>query len=185
MRVISGSARGKKLKSPKTDLIRPTMDRVKESLFNILGRKVYGCRFLDLFSGSGAIGIEALSRGAELVLFADRDTRLLQENLSLCSFDKNRYIMIESDRNLWMKKIKEREAVFDIIFMDPPYGLPNIEELCLDLDRNGLLAEEGTLIVETDLRQSLSPGISTLRRSDERVYSITRLSFYERANKSE
>lgn len=185
MRVISGMARGKKLKSPKNNHIRPTADRVKESLFNILGRRVYRSRFLDLFSGSGAIGIEALSRGADLVIFADKDTHLLRENLSLCSFDKNRYLMIESDRNTWIQKIKMKQIVFDIIFLDPPYGLSCVEDFCLDLSENALLSERGLLIIETDIQRILPEEISYLRRCDERMYSITKLSFYERTNSSE
>lgn len=180
MRVISGRLRGKKLKAPSNDTIRPTADRVKESLFNILGRKVFESNFLDIFSGSGSIGIEAMSRGATFTVFGDRDIKLLKENLSACKFDNQRYEVIESDVGKILSKIKQRNYIFDIIFMDPPYQLNNLEEYISVVGKEHLLSEKGILIVETDISRILSDEIFGLRRYDERVYSITKLSFYER-----
>ena len=99
MRVIAGKARGKKLLSPQTDKIRPTLDRVKESLFNIIGFEIRDCSFLDLFCGSGAIGIEAISRDADKVYFVDRDSssiELTQKNIESCKYDSTKYKILRS-----------------------------------------------------------------------------------------
>lgn len=186
MRVISGSARGKKLKSPKDKRIRPTLDRVKESLFNILGRKVYDCRFLDLFSGSGAIGIEALSRGSSHTVFCDKDAALTRENLSSCLFDKNRYLVIESSIENCITRLSQETQGYDIIFLDPPYGFVKLEHLLKQIWQGGLLHPEGLLIVETDIRDEIPKQVAELDKIDERRYSITKLSFYqERTRDSE
>lgn len=182
MRVIAGSLRGKKLKSPKNDAIRPTADRVKESLFNILGRRVFDCRFLDLFSGSGAIGIEAISRGASFTVFGDRDTTLSRENILSCKFDNSLYEVIESDVGGILSKIKQKKYIFDIIFMDPPYHFEQWESYITKLDRENTLSETGILIVETPIDAVMNDTIARLKKYDERIYSVTKLSFYERTN---
>lgn len=182
MRVIAGSMRGKKLKSPKNDAIRPTADRVKESLFNILGRRVFDCRFLDLFSGSGAIGIESISRGAAFTAFGDCNTSLTKENILSCKFDNSLYEVIESDVRGILSKIKQREYIFDIIFMDPPYGFEQWENCIAKIDRENILSEAGILIVETQADTIISDTIARLKKYDERIYSVTKLSFYERKN---
>lgn len=142
MRVIAGVARGHKLFAPDgMDVIRPTGDRVKEDLFNILGPDVSGCRFLDLFAGSGAIGIEALSRGAAEVVFVDvspKSLELVRKNL-----DKTRLLgsVIKSDA----KEFLATAGAFDIIFMDPPYDknlVKLLAPLALSLMPNALVVAE-------------------------------------------
>lgn len=179
MRVISGTMRGKKLKSPKDSSIRPTADRVKESLFNILGRRVYGCRFADLFCGSGAIGIEAISRGAEQTVFVDCDVKLTEENLCSCRFDKSKYKVLQSDIRNFIKTAKQSDLCFDILFMDPPYGFQQHQALIEEILFRGLLTQEGLLIVETETKEPLPQEIGGWKKYDERVCSITKLSFYE------
>ena len=119
MRVISGSARGRKLKEPSGFDIRPTSDMVKESVFNIIQFDIEGKRVLDLFAGTGQLGIEALSRGAANVIFIDtapKAVKLIRENLKLCALDDSASVYIRDALNYL-----EGGDVFDLIFLDPPY----------------------------------------------------------------
>ena len=172
MRVIAGSARRTLLSAPPGSLTRPTSDRAKEALFNILGTQITSASFLDIFCGSGAIGIEALSRGAREVVFVDNSpaavqavranltkTRLTGEVL-LCSAEKA-IIRLEGRR-------------FDIIFLDPPYGLgilAHIQEAAA-----GLLAPGGIMAAESALREQVIPphGFTLI---DSRKYGQTKISF--------
>jgi len=119
MRIISGSARGRKLKEPVGNKIRPTSDKVKESVFNIVQFDIEGRRVLDLFAGSGQYGIEALSRGAQNVVFidsAEESVKLIKENLKICGFSGQAYVIArDALRSL------EGDEKFDLIFIDPPY----------------------------------------------------------------
>jgi len=145
VRVIAGSARGRKLTAPGGMNIRPTADRMKEDLFNILAGYIPGARFLDLFSGSGAIGVEALSRGAESAVFVDKDCALLTKNLALAGF-ADKAEVIKGDFAAAIAKMSGER--FDVIFMDPPYykGLvPRAIGLIADY---GLLAAGGALAAE-------------------------------------
>ncbi|MDO5135175.1 MAG: 16S rRNA (guanine(966)-N(2))-methyltransferase RsmD [Eubacteriales bacterium] len=147
MRVIAGKARRLNLKTVPGRDTRPTTDRIKETLFNILQPGLLGCRFLDLFSGSGAIGIEALSRGAALAVFVERDPRAagcIRENLSFTKLEKDgkllRMDVLQALRSL------EGQGVFDCIFMDPPYG-QELERQVLEYLADSTLLDEDTLIV--------------------------------------
>lgn len=145
MRVISGKYRGRKLASPIGDNVRPTTDRIKETVFNILQWQVEGARVLDLFAGSGALGIECLSRGAEEVVFVDRDpssAALIKQNLK--GMEGN-FRVVVSD---FMGVVRSGESKFDLVFIDPPYksGLGKLAvDAVLDCDR---LAQGGTVVYE-------------------------------------
>ena len=150
MRVIAGSARRLQLKAPEGMNTRPTADRVKESLFNMLNPDLYGCVFLDLFSGSGAIGIEALSRGAAKAVFVDMSSEcagIIRPHLEFTSLDKNAEL-INEDVYGAIRKLGQRGDKFDIIFMDPPYAggfyLPVLKEI----KNAGILAEDGYIVAE-------------------------------------
>ena len=124
MRVIAGSARRLLLKAPDGMDTRPTADRVKESLFNMLNPDLYGCAFLDLFSGSGAIGIEALSRGAQRAVLVDASMEcagIIKQNLEVTKLGENAEI-INEDVYAAIERLGRRGDKFDIIFMDPPYA---------------------------------------------------------------
>ena len=124
MRVIAGSAKRLLLKTIEGKDTRPTTDRIKETLFNMMQNDVYGCTFLDLFSGSGAIGIEALSRGAEMAVMVEHNPRAAQcirENLKITHLEDKATVM-NCDVITALKRLEERQLVFDIIFMDPPYN---------------------------------------------------------------
>jgi 16S rRNA (guanine(966)-N(2))-methyltransferase RsmD len=148
MRVIAGSAKGKKLQSPEGDSTRPTADRMKESLFSMIGGKVREASFLDLFAGSGAIGLEALSRGAKDAVFVDQETsRLALSNIASCGFE-SRGLVMPMDWRPALKRLKAMGRSFDIIFMDPPYRKSLIvPSVFLSLEM-GLLKEDGLVAAE-------------------------------------
>lgn len=121
MRIITGSARGRKLVSPSGDDVRPTTDTVKESVFSIIQFETEGCRFLDAFAGSGQMGLEALSRGAKKAYFIDSSRRsmdVIKKNIALCSFGSDRAVTVMRDTLSFLSSSTER---FDIAFLDPPY----------------------------------------------------------------
>lgn len=158
MRVIAGEARRLLLKTPKGDVTRPTADMVKETLFNMLSFSVEGARFLDLFAGSGGIGIEALSRGALEAVFVDNSKEALdcmEYNLAHTRL-RDRARVLKGDAVLELRRMSKREGVFDIIFMDPPYH-KGLERECLDILADSPLADEKTLvIVEADKKMDPS-----------------------------
>ena len=151
MRVIAGSARRLKLVTPEGLKTRPTSDKIKETLFNILQPEIYGSRFLDLFSGSGGIAIEALSRGASAAVLVENDRealRCIKQNITHTKFDdkaevigKDVFRAIESMR-------LGNYPPFDLVFMDPPYKAGLEEKVLSALKSAGLLAEDVTIIVE-------------------------------------
>lgn len=152
MRVISGKARGTKLNSIDDIATRPTLDRVKESLFNMIQNKVPNSVVLDLFAGSGAIGIECISRGADKVYFCEKShisSKMIYQNLEKTRFLEQSFV-IEKDYKQCLKELSEKEISFNIIYIDPPYrqnlAIMAVEKI-LSLD---LLDEEGIIIIETD-----------------------------------
>lgn len=150
MRVISGSKRGFKLKAPKGISTRPTTDRIKESLFNILSPVIRDCFFLDMFAGSGGIGIEALSRGAETAVFIDRGREALEvikDNLSKTDFAR-KALVLGADWKTTLRQLKARGLKFDVIFMDPPYNSDFIENILDEIKILGILNKEGVIACE-------------------------------------
>ncbi len=150
MRVISGSARGTTLHSIDDINTRPTLDRVKESLFNIIQNQVEDAVVLDLFAGSGAIGIEFLSRGAEKVYFCDKSPKavdMIKQNLDKTKL-KDKATILNNDYIDCIDKIKNIK--FDIIFLDPPYKENFSKQAIKKISESKLLKNEGIIIVETD-----------------------------------
>ncbi|MCL2227972.1 MAG: 16S rRNA (guanine(966)-N(2))-methyltransferase RsmD [Oscillospiraceae bacterium] len=156
MRVISGTARGRKLKEPDGADIRPTSDMVKESVFNIVQFDVEGRRVLDLFAGTGQLGIEALSRGAASVVFVDSRPgaiKLVWENLNLCGFADSAQVL-SHDALRFLKG----EGRFDLVFVDPPYGSGLVEETLAKLIEFDKLNTNGIIICEMKA-DSVAPGV--------------------------
>lgn len=153
MRVIAGKARRLQLKTPEGLDTRPTTDRIKETLFNMLQHKLPDCVFLDLFSGSGAIGIEALSRGAQKAFFvenAKEPLKCIRENLERTHFIEYACI-VEKDVVTALRQFEREKIVFDIVFMDPPYR-KNLELRVLEtLKDMSVISEETLIIVEASL----------------------------------
>ena len=187
MRVIAGSARSLRLKTLDSLDTRPTTDRIKETLFNIIGPNMFDCVFLDLFAGSGGIGIEALSRGAREAVFVEKNPKAMaciKDNLKFTRLEQKALTMT-GDVLAALYRL-EGEKVFDYIFMDPPYDL-GLEEKVLDyLSGSGLVYEDTTIIIEaskeTDFSYAETMGFSIVR---EKVYKTNKHVFIERAGKEE
>lgn len=181
MRVIAGRARGMKLKIPRGQWVRPTADRVKEALFSILGSRVDGARVLDLFAGSGALGIEALSRGAELAVFVDIHRHCLatiRENLQRARLE-DQAILVAGDVRRVLPRLAAEGHRFDVIFMDPPYGQGLAAAVLELVDRTGLLAPGGLVVVETGSREEIPTDLENVGAVRTRIYGDTQLIFLE------
>lgn len=184
MRVISGLARGTKLKTIDEMTTRPTLDRVKESLFNILQNQIKNSVVLDLFAGSGALGIEALSRGAAKAYFCDtnRDAiNVIKENLN-----KTRLISKAEVFNVDYKKaLNNINESFDLIFLDPPYKLDIAVDALKSIINNNLLKSEGIIVIETDeIDRDINElyNLSEIDIIDKRKYGRANLIFLKRKN---
>jgi len=180
MKIIAGTAKGRLLKTRKGTDTRPTLDRVKESLFAILDPYLSESRFLDLFSGSGSIGLEALSRGAKKCVMIEKDNEALKyiiENINNLDFaDKCRAYKNESIRAIEILG-KKREK-FDIIFMDPPYK----DEVCTSvmnaIIKADILEKNGLVICEHHIAENLPMELEGLKKVDERNYRKKIITFY-------
>ena len=183
MRVIAGKYRGRNLKSPPSLATRPTSDRLRETLFNILAPRIQGARFLDLCAGSGAVGIEALSRGAAHVTFVDRSRKmyaLIETNLKLLKVGNDETEVVSREALDFLRRnIKQEAEPFDLIFFDPPYAIDYAEVLdYLGANAADLLASDGAVIVEHDRKKDLAGAFSNLRRYREVKQGDSQLSFY-------
>ena len=157
MRVIAGKARHLNLTTVGGLETRPTTDRIKETLFNMINNDLYGARFLDLFSGSGGIGIEALSRGASLAVFVENNPKAckcIKENLSYTKLNDNA-ILYECDYSFAINRIKSSEP-FDFIFMDPPYNKFLEKNVLLMLKNTSIVDDSTTIIIEASLETNFS-----------------------------
>ncbi len=179
MRVIGGTSKGKKLATPKGRGLRPTSDRVKESLFNILGETVKGKRVLDLYAGTGNLGIEALSRGAQKVFFVERGregTRLIRNNLAQCGLSIYSEL-ISKDVLRAIGILHQRGERFDLILMDPPYERGLIEQTLRKLLSHRIYHEGSLLVIEHDRREPLPSNLSGWSVLRQRRIGDTILSF--------
>ena len=182
MRIITGSARGCRLKTPKgAEVTRPTADRVKESLFNILGQMVVGRKVLDIFAGTGNLGLEALSRGAESAVFVDKATaKLITENLQLTRLQEKGTVR-SGDVFAELSRQTVGRAEFSLIFCDPPYHKGLWQQALKQIDSaDGLMAENGILVVEHGAEENEIPELSRLQLVHNRRYGhTTQLSFFQ------
>lgn len=181
MRVIGGAARGRRLKVPKGQAVRPTAGRVKESLFNILPRDFSGKRVLDLFAGTGNLSIEALSRGADHALLVDASARsaaTIKSNLSGLGLAAQSAVWVAPVARS-VRVLARRKERFDFIFLDPPYEQGQAGRSLELIARCQLLRPAGTLVVEHSSRESVKPRYDSLQLHDQRRYGDTLLSFYK------
>ncbi len=156
MRVIAGSARHMPLKCLEGLDTRPTTDRIKETLFNMIQNDLYGCRFLDLFSGSGAIAIEALSRGAEKAVLVEKNPKaaaVIRQNLQFTKL-QDKAVLMQTDVFSALQKM-EGDKTFDIIFMDPPYRMEWEKKVLMALTGSSLADERTLIIAEASLDTSM------------------------------
>lgn len=180
MRVIAGEAKGRKLLSVPGQATRPITDRVKESLFNILGGQVVNALFLDLFAGTGSVGIEALSRGARRAVFVERNRQALKvivKNLKMTGL-ADRAQVVSSDVFKFLKK--EFGEKFDIIYIAPPQYKGLWAKTLLALEERELLANEGLIIAQIHPKESAFLDLKWLQLADQRKYGSTLLCFYAR-----
>jgi len=181
LRVIAGSAKGRKLKSVPGDTTRPVMDRVKEALFNILAGDVINSNWWDLFAGTGAIGIEALSRGAKFVRFTDLNRlpiETIKENVSHCKFDSQSEIKRGDAFNLLAWHVDKN---FEYIYIAPPqYEEMWLKALQLVDENINWLTEDGSVIVQIDPTEYQEVPLQNLVEAEQRKYGSTLLIFYDR-----
>ena len=179
VRVISGSARGLKLNTPGDDRVRPTTDRVKESMFNIVQDWVYDSQVLDLFAGSGALGIEALSRGASQAVFCDNSLdsiKIIKSNIEKARV-ADRSQIVSGDFKRCLRDMEAKNQSFDMIFVDPPYYEGLFEEVLDTIRSCKILKKDGIVIVEHDAKKPIGQ-VECLEVYKEKKYGITMLTFY-------
>ncbi len=178
MRVIAGDLKGRRLTTPTWEGLRPTSDRLRETLFNVLGTRVDGAVVLDGYAGTGAVGIEALSRGASHVTFVDDDpraVRLITANLARCGV-KDRHAIIRARLADAVRRLQGTR--FDVIFLDPPYGPTGLAEA---LDAADRLADDGTITIVEHARRDEAPArAGQLVRVRELTSGDSALAFYRR-----
>ena len=183
MRIIAGTSKGHTIKCLKGTKVRPTLDRVREAVFNVIGSKIVEARFLDLFAGTGAIGIEALSRGAELCYFNDvhrNSAQLIVQNLINCKLQEKGKVFNMTALKLANNLCAEGQVIFDLVYLDPPYEeglyLPVLGVLSQD---KTIIKADSTVIVESNTNLSLENRINNLELSKKSVYGDTIIWYYQ------
>lgn len=181
MRIVAGIARGRRLEAPAGSGTRPTSDRIRESIFNILGQRFEGGAVLDLYAGSGAMGLEAISRGADRAVLVEMDRKaaeVCEKNAASLGFGE-RVRVIRSDAAGALRTLAGRGDRFDLVFLDPPYAegpAPALESL----GTLGLLAPGGRIVAEHGRRQPPREAYGSLVRTSLREFGEPAVSFYER-----
>ena len=183
MRIIGGQGRGRRLRSPKGAATRPTGDRVKQTLFDILAPRIGGCRFLDVFAGAGGIGLEALSRGAARVVLVDNNraaVAAIEENLAALKCDGHVQVF-RQDARVALASLADSGVRFDIVYVDPPYESSLYEELLEQVASTRLLEGDGIVIAEHFHKRVLPETIGSLNRTRAVRIGDHMLSFYRPA----
>lgn len=179
MRVIGGTFRGKPLATFRGIRIRPTADRVREAIFNILADQVQGAIVLDLFAGTGAFGIEALSRGAKFAVFVDNSVKAIatiKKNIRSCVLEQSTKI-IKWDILKNLNCIKSIDPAFDLVFLDPPYKKDCIKPALINLSQNDAMVKGAGVVIEHSFYEPIPAEMSAFAVTDERKYSHTLVSF--------
>jgi 16S rRNA (guanine966-N2)-methyltransferase len=182
MRIVAGSARGRALQGPKPTSrhIRPTADRVRETLFNVLGQFLEGQAVLDLYAGTGALGLEALSRGAGRAVLVDSDREaqaLCRQNTQALGFSAQVELLCLPVARA-VEQLGQQGQAFELIFADPPYAVRGVEAVLEHVARAKLLAPGGVLVVEHGKREEAPGAHEGLERVDQRKFGDTVASFY-------
>ncbi len=179
MRIIAGEKKSRKIEAPQGQDTRPTADRIKEALFSILQNRLYDAKVLDLYAGSGALSLEALSRGAKKAVLADKSPKacqVIRRNIETLSYQEKARLLNMEDKKALDVLERERDG-FDLIFLDPPYKL-DMTEICRRLGEK-LLNKDGVIICEHD-KKTPPQTPENLTLTDRREYGITGLSFFKR-----
>lgn len=181
MRITGGQVRGRILANPKGLDIRPTTDQIREAIFSIIGQDLSGLRVLDLFAGTGSLGLEALSRGALQALFIDNSPQsiaLIKKNLALCGFQDSGIILKRDLRRQILLTSALKTELFDLVFLDPPYGKNIIPSLLEDLTPRDMLSSTSQVIAESSKTESLPSRVGNLHTIDIRLYGDTKITLY-------
>jgi 16S rRNA (guanine966-N2)-methyltransferase len=182
MQIIAGIRKGKKLIRPQGLGIRPTSDKVKQFIFNYLDDRIVDSVMLDLCAGTGNIGIEALSRGAQEVIFVDNDKtaiQLINKNIQLTHFQNQAQVLL-FDAVRYLKKSSERLERFDIIFIDPPYQDKANFDILMTIDKLDLLSESAIVVLEHGFREALEISLAHLKLIETRRLGDSAVSFYSK-----
>lgn len=186
MRIISGTARGRTIVAPAGDRTRPTQDKVRESLFNIIRWDVMDARVLDLFAGTGALSLESLSRGAKSAVMIDADRaacEAIKKNIAACRMGDRARLIVRDYRQA-IDQLASEGTQFDVAFLDPPYRMENTGEMCAALYDKGLLAKAFLLVVEH--KRGLAPLVDErFEAFDQRDYGDTQITFIRSAARAE
>jgi len=187
MRIITGEYKGRQIASVKGANIRYTSDRLKESLFSILRESVVGSHFLDLYAGSGNVGIEALSRGADSVTFVDINPfciKTIESNLQKCGvtaemmLEQSRVRILKTEAFRSLGYFQRHGARFDLIFLDPPYAKGFVERTIQEISTGKILSENGRIIAEHDVKEAVRSPIGGFIMDRQEKYGLTLLSFF-------
>lgn len=182
MRVISGEYGGRPLKAVKGNNTRPTTDKIKESLFQMIGPYFDGGKALDLYAGSGALGIEAVSRGMDEAVLIDRNPQaiaVIRENIKMTK-EESKFSVLKSSDKQAISQLSSKGMMFDLVFLDPPYADQEVARIMQSLLERNLLNEAAVIVCETDKSSQLNADIPELYLFKEKVYGQTKLSFFER-----
>ena len=177
MRIIAGTARGRKIEAPEGKNTRPTLDRVRENLFNILQMKIRGSRVLDLFAGSGALSIEALSRGAESATLVDSDrnaNRIQKKNLESLGFAGQAEVMLRDWKQAAAELIRDGRQ-YDLVFLDPPYRMTDLRDVFAEI--TGIIAADALVVLEHEAKAEVTAG-EAFTETDRRQWGYCGISFY-------
>lgn len=183
IRIVGGRDRGRKLRALKGRKLRPTTERVRESIFDILGDSVRGRSILDIFAGTGAMGIEALSRGAARAVFVERHrpmARIIRRNLTDNESFQAISKVLSCDYSRALRILMAEPGRFDIVFLDPPYLRGLAGESLKEISKSPILSEEVVVVVEHSPKEELEDAVGCLRLSDRRRYGDTQVSFYRK-----
>lgn len=182
MRIISGSARGTHIEAPEGLDTRPVTDKIRQSLFNIWQFDIPGCRFLDLFSGSGSMGLEALSRNADEVIMVEKSPKVaavIASNLKTCHFENRKAKILQTDVFRAIDDLSNQKKTFDLIYLDPPYTVDEIFEPVMDsMGKANLLDPDGMLVIRTRKEKEMKDQYGNLEKFREKVYGISKAHFY-------
>ena len=182
MRITGGQAKGTIIRAPRGRRVRPTSNMVREALFNVLGADIEGMRVLDLFSGSGALGIEALSRGADHVIFVENDPlalRAIADNLARTGLAEKGEI-IRSDFRSALRKLERTKEKFHLVLADPPYRSGLLEQVAAAITKHRITLRETIIVVEHFKKTEPPPVISDIPLVETRTYGQTTLSYFRR-----
>jgi 16S rRNA (guanine966-N2)-methyltransferase len=181
MRITGGLSKGRLLASLRGLKIRPTSDRVRQAVFNLIGQDLAGLKALDLFAGTGSLGIEALSRGASWCLFIDNSVqsiKIIRKNLELCGFQGLGSVLRSDLRRGLPRKTSLMNRGFDLIFVDPPYRKGLIPSLLKQLGDRGILASPSFVVAQSAREESLPAALEDLRMVKTRTYGETKIHLY-------